>query len=293
MIMRLLLALAVLTLPLAACKKKKEPPPPAKPPVAKPAPAPAPAPTPAPKPAPKGPELPKWAQSLPAKAVTAKPGDMVWATIPVAKKEMPKAFGVFKVKKVAGNFADLEGSWRKVYKNVPGALLLPVGSSASLKPGDMATISKYGSPRVGVVVKNEPGKIKVKYPWVRSISESTVKHAQPLVSGIAPLAWVHYKGKGFVTSRYKGIVIAKAGNKLWVLTMSGHVMERTTAQVKPLQLARNYKVGQKIWAYYPAYVQATVKKVVKPGLMYTVELQLAGGKKVTKTYSWDDLTPAM
>ena len=249
---------------------------------------------------PAGPQLasptagPPWVKELPGRAVSAKAGDVVWATVPKADDEMIEWFGPCKVDSVsAAGTASLKGEMDKAYPDVPGALILPPSPPPAFQAGDIVTLALFGMPKVGVVTALEGGKAKVKYNWVSSTKDEVVDAVAPLVPGKAPLSWVLYQGEGIVTSKYKGIVVAVEGAKTWVLAMSGHIVVKASQEVWPLALGKDYTVGQKVFVNYPCYVEATVKKVLEPGFRYQVELKTAAGKTEVKEYTFDDIVATM
>ena len=292
-----LMAALMAAFALGACKKKEAPPPPpptpaAAAPQAAPAPAAAPAPTPTPAavaPAAPAPSGPKWVQALPQRAPTAKVGDVVWAMVPRPNEEYSKAFGAMKVEAVTGNSVTLAGDFNAKHEGVPAAVLQPVAQGPStLKVGDIATLVKFGSPSLGIVTKVDGRKVTLKHDFAGGLSETTTEDAFALVAGVAPHAWVHHKGQGANTSRYKGFVVAVEGDKAWVLTGSGLVEITEKADAKPLTFKTAYKVGQKVIGYIPAYSDVTISKVIKPGFQYEA-LWKVGGKDVPKKFFFHDL----
>lgn len=286
-----LLCTLALVLAVSGCKKETPPPAPPAPPTAPPAAAPTPAAAPAPAPAPTT-SLAGWVQALPAKAPAAKAGDVVWATIPKPGDEYAEWFGALKVEAVTGNTLTLLGEWSKKYTDVPAAVVYPLAAAPGLKPGDIATTAMHGRPTIGLVTKVEAGKIHLRYAWAGTPTQDAFEHAFPLVPGIAPLAWVHYQGVGAVTSRYKGMVVALEGDKVWILSGTGQVEVVPTGNAKPLALKKDYRAGQKIFAYIPGYSEVTVQKVLAPGFQYRV-LWKVGDKDVPKDYLFHDLVESL
>lgn len=229
---------------------------------------------------------PKWPMGLPAAAVAAKVGDMVWATIPQNNTEMAR-FGLYKVDSIAGNTATLADGIGTKYPDVPGAVIHAAGDGSKLKVGDLAFGYAWGASKVvGLVSKMEAGKASLKYGWVGKMTEKMFDHAQPLVAGVAPIAVVAYDNRG--TSTYKGLCIALHGEKAWIHSDSGHVEVLDKAKLKPLTLAAGYKEGATVQAYGWGFgFQAgTVQKVVEPGL-YTIKI---AGKDKTQDFFFYDLT---
>jgi hypothetical protein len=218
-------------------------------------------------------QLPPWAKALPARDVTAKAGEMVWATPPEAGSEMAKV-GVFKVEAVSGKTATLSDKIGTKYPDVPGAVIHPLGDKSKLKQGDVAHGYGWGASKViGRVTKLEGGKITLKYWWGNSLTEGDVDHAEPLRPEVAPMAWVAYSESA---SPYKGLCIAIEGEKVWISTDSGHVITIEKSKVKPIEIGtKKFKVGDKAQAYSwgLGYRLATVEKVVEPDLVYSLKFE--------------------
>lgn len=214
-----------------------------------------------------------WTQGLPTVAVTAKPLDKVWATIPAANSEMAKV-GVFEVDSVQGNTATLKDKLGTSYPGVPGALIHPLGNTSKLKVNDIALGDSWGASKViGRVKSIEAGKVTLRYKFGGNISEKLMDFAQPLVSGINPMAWVVYRNS--MNSPYKGLVIAKGNGKVWISTDSGHVEVAPEAKVRSLDMAPNgFKVGQTVYGYQWGfgYKPGTVVKIVEPYHRYDIKL---------------------
>ncbi len=236
---------------------------------------------------------PQWVRELPARPVAAKVGDTVWATVPKAEDDMAEWFGPCTVSAVAGDKATLKDDMGKEYPDVPGSLILPPQPPPAVKAGDVVTLGLYGSPKVGLVVSAEGGKARVKYAWAGQGKEDEFDKFQLPAAGVAPLSWVLYQGEGAVTSKYKGFVVAREGDKVWVLAGSGHVVVKAAAEVWPLAFNRTYAVGQKVFANYPCYSEAVVKKVLEPGLRYQVEFNPGKDNVELKPYFFDDLVVAL
>lgn len=232
-----------------------------------------------------------WTTGLPTVAVTAKPLDKVWATVPEAGGEMAKV-AVFEVDSVQGNTATLKDKIGTSYPGVPGALIHPVGNTSKLKINDIALGDSWGASKViGRVKAIEAGKVTLRYKFGSSISEKQVDFAQPLVSGINPMAWVVYRNN--MNSPYKGLVIAKGGGKVWISTDSGHVEIVPEAKVRSLDMAPNgFKVGQTVYGYQWGfgYKPGTVKKIVEPYHQYEIKL---ADKPTTEVFIFSEVAAAV
>lgn len=228
-----------------------------------------------------------WTQGLPTVAVTAKPLDKVWATVPEAGGEMAKV-GIFEVDSVQGNTATLKDKIGTSYPGVPGALIHPVGNTSKLKVNDIALGDSWGASKIiGRVKATEAGKVTLRYKFGSSISEKQVDFAQPLVSGINPMSWVVYRNN--TNSPYKGLVIAKGGGKVWISTDSGHVEVAPEAKVRSLDMAPNgFKVGQTVYGYQwgYGYKPGTVKKIVEPYHQYEIK---PADKETTQVFIFSEV----
>lgn len=232
-----------------------------------------------------------WMVGLPTMAVTAKPLDKVWATIPEAGGEMAKV-GIFEVDSVQGNTATLKDEIGTSYPGIPGALIHPVGNTGKLKINDIALGDSWGASKViGRVKAIEAGKVTLRYKFGSSISEKQVDFAQPLVSGINPMAWVVYRNT--MNSPYKGLVIAKGGGKVWISTDSGHVEVVPEAKVRSLDMAPNgFKVGQTVYGYQWGfgYKPGTVKKIVESYHQYEIK---PADKDATQVFIFSEVAAAV
>lgn len=215
-----------------------------------------------------------WQEGLPTVPVTVKVLDKVWATIPEAGGDMAKV-GIFEVDSVQGNTATLKDKIGNSYPNVPGALIHPIGAASKLKVNDIALGDSWGASKViGRVKTIEAGKVTLRFKFGNSLSEKMMDHAQPLVVGVNPMAWVIYR-HGTTNSPYKGLVIAKGNGKVWISTDSGHVEVTPEAKVRPLDMApKGFTVGQTVYVYQWGfgYKPGTVKNIVEPYHQYEVKL---------------------
>lgn len=214
-----------------------------------------------------------WMEGLPEVPVKAKPLDKVWATVPEAGGDMAKV-GIFEVDSVQDNTATLKDKIGTSYPNVPGALIHPLGDPSKLKVNDITLGDSWGASKtIGRVKSIEAGQVTLRYKWGSAISEKLMDHAQPLVSGVNPMAWVIYRNS--MNSPYKGLVIAKGNGKVWISTDSGHVEVSPEAKVLPLDMAPNgFTVGQTVYVYQWGfgYKPGTVTKIVEPYHQYEIKL---------------------
>lgn len=214
-----------------------------------------------------------WMEGLPDVPVTAKPLDKVWATVPEADGDMANV-GIYEVDSVDGNKATLKDQIGTSFPGIPGALIHPLGDSTKLKPNDLAMGSAWGASKViGRVKGIEAGQVTLRYKWSSSLTDKAMDHAQPLVSGVNPMAWVIYRNS--MNSPYKGLVVAKGNGKVWISTDSGHVEISPEAKVLSLDMAQNgFTVGQTVYVYQWGfgYKPGTVTKIVEPYHQYEVKL---------------------
>lgn len=214
-----------------------------------------------------------WMDGLPAVPVTAKPLAKVWATVPEAGGDMASV-GIFEVDSVQGNTATLKDKLGTSHPNVPGALIHPLGDPSKLKVNDIALGHSWGASKViGRVKSIEAGQVTLRYKWSSSITDKLMEHAQPLVSGVNPMAWVIYRNS--MNSPYKGLVIAKGNGNVWINTDSGHVEMSPEAKVLPLDMAPNgFTVGQTVYVYQWGfgYKPGTVTKIVEPYHQYEIKM---------------------
>lgn len=214
-----------------------------------------------------------WMDGLPTVPVTAKPLDKVWAAVPEGGGDMARV-GVFEVDSVQGNTATLKDKLGTSFPNVPGALIHPVGKSSLLKVNDIALGDAWGFGKViGRVKGIEAGQVTLRFKHGSSITEKLMEHAEPLVGGVKPMAWVIYRNN--MNSPYKGLVIAKGNGKVWVSEDSGFVAVSPEAKVIPLDLApKGFTVGQSVFVYQWGfgYKPGTVTKIIEPYHQYEIKL---------------------
>jgi hypothetical protein len=248
-------------------------------------------------PAAKSGTTPKWVTEVAAKPVTAKVGDMVWAV--VYKDDTPAGnyapvFGTFKVEAVNGNTATLSReSPRESFTNIPGALIHPIPDKASIKVGDIATVSSGIFPTIGRVTKVESGKVTAKYVEgafmeTTPVQEKVVQESYAVASGIEPLAWVAFDDGG---RNQKGLCVGVDGETVYVIKSGNNDFFKVEkSKVKPLAIGRkDFKAGDAVMAYEPlvlGYEPATIKEVVQPGLVYKAENTR---DKRVKSYFFADL----
>lgn len=214
-----------------------------------------------------------WQDGLPTVPVTAKPLTKVWATVPEGGGDMAKV-GVFEIDSVQGNTATLKDKIGTSFPNVPGALIHPLGNTSLLKVNDIALGDSWGASKViGRVKSIEAGQVTLRYKFGSAITDKLMDFAQPLVSGVKPMAWVIYRSD--TNSPYKGLVIAKGNGKVWISTDSGHVVVSPDTKVLPLDMApKGFTVGQTVYVYQWGfgYKPGTVTKIVEPYHQYEIKL---------------------
>ena len=214
-----------------------------------------------------------WMDGLPSVAITDKPLTKVWATVPAGGGDMANV-GIFEIDSVKGNTATLKDKIGTVYPDVPGALIHPLGNTAKLKVNDLSLGNSWGASKViGRVKSIEAGQVTLRYKSGSTIADKLMDFAQPLVSGVKPMAWVVYRNK--MNSPYKGLVIAKGNGKVWISTDSGHVETSSEDKVVPLDMApKGFTVGQTVYAYQWGfgYKPGTVTKIVEPYHQYEIKM---------------------
>jgi hypothetical protein len=221
---------------------------------------------------------PVWARDLPDRPVSAKVKDRVWATIPRNGSEIAEV-GVFEVEGISGNSATLSNKIHRKYRMVPGSLIHPLGNPNKLRVGDVGLGQRWGAGRtLGRVTELVGGEVRMKYLQGTKVVENMMAHAEPIVKGFRPLAWVSYEEES--RHRFRGMIVAVVDEKVYVHTDSSHVKILDKKDVFPLEIdARDFKAGDRVLSYRfgSGFQEGTVEKVMEPRLRYRVKLQGRGG----------------
>lgn len=232
---------------------------------------------------------PPWGTELPDQAVPAKQGDQVWATISDGETGLVRV-GVFTVEAVDGSCATLITKMGKKSRDVPGALIHPLGDPKRLGVGEVALCYSWTTPgMLARVVKIRGRHILVQHDWAGETKQTVVEHAEPLVTDLAPLAFVGYPKFGGMS---KGMVIALSDDRAWLRTGSGHVEVHPRTELSALHIrSKPYRVGDAVRAYSwtGGFERGTITEVAEPRLRYAVQLE---GDRAPHTYFFADLVPA-
>ncbi|MBI4704475.1 MAG: hypothetical protein HY744_25510 [Deltaproteobacteria bacterium] len=152
-------------------------------------------------------------------------------------------------------------------------MIQPLGKGARLRPGDVALVYSWTTPGVVArLVRQDKGQWLAQYDWAGATKEGPVDHAEPVVSGVAPLGFVGFPKFGRVSL---GLVVALTEHQGWLRTASGHVEIHERRKLVPLGLPRpEWRVGDSVQAFswVGGFQAGKVTRVLEPGLRYAVEL---------------------
>jgi hypothetical protein len=233
-------------------------------------------------------QTPSWLEQLPDVPVPVGQGERAWATVPSGSTEMGHV-AVFTVEAVRAHRARLSDRMGQKVRNVPGAVIHPLGELKNPQPGDVVLCYSWTAPGVLGRIKQISGDKKlVQYDWAGKTKQAVVDHAQAPVRDIAPLAFVGYPKFG---STSKGMLVALSDDRAWVLTGSGHVEVHPRTTIQGLEVQRTaYAVGDRVRAYAwtTGFEPGTIVKVDEPELRYTVKLP---GKRAEQRFFFADLVP--
>jgi len=158
--------------------------------------------------------------------------------------------------------------------HVPGAFVHKPLSPKNLKKGDPVMVNEAAAGPVGRVVQGGD-KIKVKYVFASSVSDSTKKPAEvwPLQGKTAFGDPVGFKDG----DKWKCGRVGYAGkDKIWVVLNSGGSKAVATSAVKPMDIKTIYKKGDTVWARsFNDLKPAKVTDVLDGGVAYKVKFEKA------------------
>ncbi|MBM4358864.1 MAG: hypothetical protein FJ096_12235 [Deltaproteobacteria bacterium] len=214
---------------------------------------------------------PRWVSSLPRVKPTVAVGSTAWATLLQPGGELA-SIALVRVDALGDDTVAVVDKTRQRRDGIPAALVHPVGETRNLREGSLALFYTWTTPAwLGRVSHSVAGdELRVAYDAAGVTRETPVDHAEPVRSGIRPLAEVAYRRAG-VSSM--GPVVALDDERVFVLAGSGHVEIVPRKEVVPLDLqAREFAIGQTVRAYRWAtgFERGTVARVVEPGLRYEV-----------------------
>jgi hypothetical protein len=213
-------------------------------------------------------------------------GKRAWAVTPVRGTELAQV-AVYTIGHVDGHRATVLDAHGQRVRDVPGALVHPLGDPDKLNAGDPAlAFSTVTSVVVGRVSKNRAGTVQVQYDWAGATRAMAADHAEPLPRAIAPMAFVGYPKFGRVS---RGLVLALDTTQAWIQTTSGHVEVHPRAKLEPLTLpGAGLAVGDTVEAYgwTTGYERGTVARVLEPDLRFAIELPAS---RIEHPYFFSDL----
>ncbi|GEM_PF-7087365 len=164
---------------------------------------------------------PAWVEELPEKAVEAKVGDSVWATVPTGVGDLVRV-AVFKVSAVDGDHATLADQMRRKYELVPGALIHALLDRSKVKEGEVVHGYDWGLGSIMCRVTKLGKQATMKHWWFEKITDGKLDEFEPLRTGAEPMAWVSYPHGD---KPFKGYCIALEGERAWILEDVGQVVE--------------------------------------------------------------------
>ena len=203
----------------------------------------------------------RWVSTVPSRPSTARPGDRVWAVVPIPGQETA-SFGVVEVDAVQGDTATtwslvrVDGKLRKdeafapVHLRTPAALFSPALSlaAAKIKAGDVVIAPIFGyHTTVAHVVKITGEDAEVTYVHGDKVKHETTPYAAPLATGVAPFAFVAVKSGA---SYREVLVTAVIGDQVFGLDESGDFVKAAKSEVRPLDVQfKDRKKGDKVIAF--------------------------------------------
>ncbi|MDI1443347.1 hypothetical protein [Polyangium sp. 6x1] len=157
---------------------------------------------------------------------------------------------------------------------IPGAYTLPAAPARGLAKGALVIVPVEESTTCGRVLGASDSEIKVALLVDTKRTEKALQPDQvlPLDGKLGFAAPVAYKQQPDARSFTLGTLVYTDGTTAWLQGAT----RVPAAQVKPLDVARPYKAGDKVFAV-PAesdvFVPATVTKILDDGLQYEVKTQ--------------------
>jgi hypothetical protein len=224
---------------------------------------------------------PSWLRQLPDLPVKANEGALVWASAPVPSSDMALV-AVYTVEGIRGHRANLIDKLGQKVRNVPGALIHPLGAPGHLKLGEVALCYTWSTgATLGRVAKARDREVQIEVDWAGATRTTSVDHAEPMVKSIAPLGFVSYPKFGH---RSKGLVVALSKDKAWVQTSSGHVEIHDRSALAVLAVPEeSLETGARVEAYgwTTGFEPGTIARVVEPGVRYAVKLPSSKVEQIT------------
>jgi hypothetical protein len=221
--------------------------------------------------APRSSSSPAWLASLPRVKPSVAVGSNAWATLLQPGGELA-SIAVVRVEALGEDSLTVVDKAQQRIEGVPAALVHPLGDPHNLRHGALALFYTWTTPgwlgRVSHAVAGD--ELRVTYDAAGVTRETPVDHAEPLRTGMRPLAFVAYRQSGGLAV---GPVVAMDDQRVFLLAGSGHVDVAARAEVEALDLkAREWAVGQPVRAYRWAtgLERGTIARVLEPGVRYEV-----------------------
>ncbi|MDI1476950.1 hypothetical protein [Polyangium sp. y55x31] len=155
---------------------------------------------------------------------------------------------------------------------IPGAYTFPATPARGLAKGALVLVPVEGSTTCGRVLAASEAEIKVAFLFDTKRTEQAFQPDQvlPLDGKLAFAAPVAYKQQPDSKGWTLGTLVYTDGTTAWLQGAT----RVPAAQVKPLDVVRAYKAGDKVFAVpaeSDAFVAATVTKVEGDGLQYEIK----------------------
>ena len=217
---------------------------------------------------------PAWLAELPKTPSSLTVGSSAWATTPQPGSELVMV-AVYRVDAVGDGVVSLVDKMGQRVDSVPAALVHPIGETRHLPEGTLALFYTWTTPGwLGRVSRAQRGEeLKVAFDWAGTTRQTSVDHAEPVRTGIQPLAYVAFPKSGGTSM---GLIVALDATRAFVLTGSGHIEAHRRAVVGSIALEpRGFTVGRSVRAYRWAtgFERGRITQVLEPGLRYEVELE--------------------
>jgi hypothetical protein len=227
---------------------------------------------------------------VPAKATTAKVGQMAWV-LRGTTFDSPDSFrvDVDEVVAIDGNtvttrptslMAQGPDAWKhkpnadeRPYAGIPGLLVIPARTVEEIKPkvGDIvwAYLGNTTTPDLTTVKAVEGGIVTYEVPTAMQdkLEEKKTDLIEPLGKGVAPWAIVAYKEGDEAKTM---TVLAVEGDKVIGYGYAGKLTEQKKSAVKPVTpVMKDRKVGEKVWRLGEKAAE-DIKEVVVPKQLFKV-----------------------
>ncbi|MBW2525010.1 MAG: hypothetical protein JRI23_12570 [Deltaproteobacteria bacterium] len=197
--------------------------------------------------------------------------------------------GIYTVEQVGSRGVSLVDKLGQRRRGVPGALVHPIGSPSRLEAGQAALCHSWTtSATIARVVKVKGGHVLVQYDWAGATKQAVAEHAEPLRTGVEPLAYVGFPKLGQIS---KGLVVALDDRHGWISTGSGHVEMHPRSALTKLRIrALPYRAGDAVLAYSwtGGFERGTIEKVLESPVRYSVDLEV---DRAPRAYFFADLQP--